>query len=263
MLAQNERLLAPIYYPINCAAKYRLRLKRLIADIERRVLQRFEEANPIDYESYLRCFDRAFNHYLADFNLGHKIALDFVASLGAYHNRQFFTSTREVFGFSLRKALNQLSFNVLMRQAINENVALIKSIPKELHQQIQQVITEAFSTAGFDQGAIMDLIKDRFKVANSRAKLIARDQTNKTISHMTQLRHEQLGIDDYVWLGVDDERERPEHVANNDQRFSYSAPPETGHPGEAINCRCVSVGIITSQTFKNIDIVGEISDETH
>ena len=116
-----------------------------------------------------------------------------------------------------------------MHKAIADNVQLIQSIPTKLKDQITETVIKSFSEQGFDQGQLSRFLhenitkelKGRFGVAETRAKLIARDQTNKTISAMTEVRHRQLGVDEYIWLGVGDERERPSHVANNNKRFSY------------------------------------------
>lgn len=45
----------------------------------------------------------------------------------------------------------------------------------------------------------------------------------------------------YVWRSRRDEKVRPAHRANDGHIFSWSTPPETGHPGTEPNCRCVAV----------------------
>ena len=49
---------------------------------------------------------------------------------------------------------------------------------------------------------------------------------------------EGLQIDEYIWRSRDDERVRSAHAANEDQVFSWSDPPEGGHPGQPWSCRC-------------------------
>ena len=50
----------------------------------------------------------------------------------------------------------------------------------------------------------------------------------------------------YQWLTSQDERVRPSHVANSGGLFDWaSPPPDTGHPGEDILCRCNAVAVLT------------------
>ena len=66
-------------------------------------------------------------------------------------------------------------------------------------------------------------------VTESRAKLIARDQTSKMNGAFNEARQTSLGIDRYVWQTSGDERVREEHQANDGQVFSWNDPPATGH----------------------------------
>lgn len=42
----------------------------------------------------------------------------------------------------------------------------------------------------------------------------------------------------YIWRTVKDSDVRPAHAAREGQIFSWTNPPEGGHPGEDYNCRC-------------------------
>jgi len=42
----------------------------------------------------------------------------------------------------------------------------------------------------------------------------------------------------YIWRTVKDSDVRPAHAAREGQIFSWTSPPEGGHPGEDYNCRC-------------------------
>ena len=42
----------------------------------------------------------------------------------------------------------------------------------------------------------------------------------------------------YIWRTVKDSDVRPAHAAREGQTFSWTNPPEGGHPGEDYNCRC-------------------------
>lgn len=54
-------------------------------------------------------------------------------------------------------------------------------------------------------------------------------------------RKDDLSPERYVWRSRRDEKVRPAHRANDGRIFSWSTPPETGHPGMEPDCRCVAV----------------------
>ena len=55
---------------------------------------------------------------------------------------------------------------------------------------------------------------------------------------------EALQIDSYTWRSRDDFRVRASHSEYDDRVFSWSDPPEGGHPGQGWNCRCTAEPII-------------------
>jgi len=55
---------------------------------------------------------------------------------------------------------------------------------------------------------------------------------------------EGLQLESYVWRSRDDARVRSTHAEYDDQTFSWSDPPDGGHPGQGWNCRCTAEPII-------------------
>jgi len=124
-----------------------------------------------------------------------------------------------------------------------ENVALIKTIPANMLAQVESAVLR--NMTGQLPGGLNAEIARINGGAMKRAKLIARDQTQKTNAAITQVRNQNLGITEYVWLAHHDDRTRPSHRANDGKTFSWDKPPkETGHPGRDINCRCGSKAIL-------------------
>lgn len=99
-------------------------------------------------------------------------------------------------------------------------------------------------------------IQGRFKVSRARARLIARDQTGKLNAALTEARQKRIGVEEYIWQSVEDERVRENHrvldgkICRWDDPTVYRNPGETewrsrssigafvGHPGEDYQCRC-------------------------
>lgn len=120
------------------------------------------------------------------------------------------------------------------------NIDLITSIPEQYFEKISESVTANFK-AGMRYEDIADEIAHIGGVTDSRANLIARDQTSKMNGAFNEIRQTDLGIEGYIWQGAEDERERETHLANEGQFFRWDSPPDTGHPGQDIQCRCVAI----------------------
>jgi len=119
-----------------------------------------------------------------------------------------------------------------------ENTDLIVSLCKDQVSDLRTSILER--TQGLRVEQIRSLIQERFSVSESRADLIARDQTLKLNAQMTRENYKRANVDRYVWTTTRDERVRDEHAELDGKVFSFDDPPEPGNPGEDFQCRCVA-----------------------
>jgi len=142
-----------------------------------------------------------------------------------------------------------------------KNTSLIKSISFDVMDRLTSVVAE--STAGqFRVEVLAEEIARSFDVSESRAALIARDQTLKANSDLIQLRQQQVGVTEYIWTSSRDERVRgrpggkwekskANHwVLDGTRQLWLVAPvtnPDTGdtnHPGQDYQCRCTATPVI-------------------
>lgn len=129
---------------------------------------------------------------------------------------------------------------VVTEAAVKANTALIKSIPDQYFEKLDDALSKNMER-GMRYEDLAKEVERIGDVTESRAKLIARDQTSKLNGAMTQIRQLSLGIEEYDWQTAGDERVREEHADNDGRTFKWSDPPKTGHPGEDVNCRCVAI----------------------
>lgn len=134
---------------------------------------------------------------------------------------------------------------------VRENVSLIKSVESQYLGEVEQVVLRGMRTGLRHEEIAKQLIGEsegdfvsRIGKAESRAELIARDQTNKLYGQLTELRQTSAGVEKYIWRTALDERVRPEHADREGEEFYWNDPPSDGHPGEAINCRCYAEPVI-------------------
>jgi len=144
------------------------------------------------------------------------------------------------------------SQQLILKTKIPENVALIKSIQEQYHNDIEGIVSRNF-LKGRDLHSMAEEIKKRGKVSQNRAAFIARDQANKATSQMNDARQRELGIKYAVWQHSTAGKEpREKHVRAGREQWVFKIGEGidfhdqfgTVLPGEAINCRCTSRSII-------------------
>lgn len=127
--------------------------------------------------------------------------------------------------------------------ARNQNLAYLEKAGRAYADDVRDIFEDP-ATFGQSVEEIAARLLDRGGVSESRARLIARDQTLKLNGAITQTRQENAGIARYTWSTSLDERVREEHAALEGQEFEWTSPPAVGHPGEDFQCRCVAIPII-------------------
>ena len=60
---------------------------------------------------------------------------------------------------------------------------------------------------------------------------------------------EALDVESYIWRSRDDSHVREGHAEYDDRIFSWSDPPEGGHPGQGRNCRCTAEPIFVQASM--------------
>ena len=111
----------------------------------------------------------------------------------------------------------------------SDNVQLIKSVQVDMLDDLRQVLEE---TEGLSIPDIENALLARGNVPLSRVNLIARDQTLKLNSGITQHRCQAAGLNRYTWSTSQDERVRPMHADLEGQVFSWDSPPVTNDQGD-------------------------------
>lgn len=126
---------------------------------------------------------------------------------------------------------------------VSENVALIKSIPAQYLADVEKRVARAVARGATPKDLAAE-IKKAHGVADDRAMLIARDQIGKYYGAVAQARQQAMGVTHYIWRTSNDERVREEHAAREGEMFAWDDPPEDGHPGDPISCRCFAEPIL-------------------
>jgi SPP1 gp7 family putative phage head morphogenesis protein len=167
----------------------------------------------------------------------HDIADQFGKRTDAFQRQQFGRQVQQALAVPLESIEKPTTDRIPAFAA--DNVSLIRAVPERYFDRIQEAMQDAFAN-----GTSVDELADRLTeidgIAESDALRIARDQIGKLNAQVNQDRQESLGVTGYIWRGAMDQRERDEHREREGQHFDWDDPPEDGHPGEPVQCRCYS-----------------------
>jgi SPP1 gp7 family putative phage head morphogenesis protein len=138
-------------------------------------------------------------------------------------------------------------YQEMLEKWISENVDLIKTVPMQSLDQIKEVVYNSYFNGTSTTGIVKNLQK-QYGMDKRHARLIARDQTAKLNSQITQSQQKEAGIKKYKWCTTGDGRVRKSHKDLDQKIFSWDSPPETDkgrhcHPGEDYQCRCRAVAV--------------------
>lgn len=138
--------------------------------------------------------------------------------------------------------------DAMMADWVRSNTSLITSLAESTVTGLSEEIDAAFSS-GVRHEELRRRWRERgipvrFGTLEGRSKVIARDQVNKLNGQLTEHRQRNLGVTHYIWRTSGDERVRDRHVELDGQRFAWDSPPDEGHPGNAVQCRCVAEAVL-------------------
>jgi SPP1 gp7 family putative phage head morphogenesis protein len=197
------------------------KIKKILDDLAKRWIDRFDEYAPKIAEAYLQ---------------------------------GMFKSTDSAFRQALKDSGWTVEFKMTpaVRDAFNasvaENVSLIRSSPEKYLQQAEGIVMRSYST-GRDLETMVKELKTLYPISSRRAELIARDQSNKANAVVNRARQMELGITEAIWMHSHaGKNPRQDHVAANGKRYKIAEgckiSGEFIQPGEEINCRCTCRAVL-------------------
>lgn len=190
----------------------------------------------------------------------------------ARSNARAYQKASKTMGKALKLGVANREVGPVAVALMNEQVALIKSLPVEAGLRAQRIAAENFlkgTRAQVDPELVERFLKERrntiemhnlfakeagtkefteemersTEVAINRAKLIARTETARSNAAFVQARAASVGSRGYIWRTTMDGAERESHAEMNGQYVEFNNPPRLsdgtrGHAGTFPNCRC-------------------------
>lgn len=158
-----------------------------------------------------------------------------------------FTAALSKAGFAVQFKLTDAA-RESYQAVIQENIALIKSIPEQYLGKVEGDVWRAVA-GGFDLEKLTQTLQANYGVTQRRAAFIAEDQASKAKATIEQARRIELGITEAIWQHSRAGQEpRQSHVAADGKKFNVLQGMKIDGdlilPGQLPRCRCSSRSII-------------------
>ena len=266
------QLLSVIPYPRYIENSYQKKLtvfvKKITKIVKGYVLEFLNKST--EYKKLIRNddFDADFSELLNSLNI--KIAFTVTYYLDSIQN---ISKKLDLFNFrAVKNSVNRVGIKSVPKATnftkdirklwITENVGLIKSIPRNLIENVERVVFDSINL-GHSSKTLSQNLQTQFQISKNRAKLIARDQIAKLNGNLTRQRNLDLGITKYIWsTAKDGDRVRTSHQVlegkycdwndveiyrnsiDGKEKKRTSKGAALYHPGQDIQCRCTSIAVI-------------------
>jgi len=250
---KRTKKVQPIKTPKSPGVRYRRWLENLVKQLRIDtntqivpILKQFETEYVND--AYARTLEQAFDNLRKSYETiginAKTVSSSFVGNANNVNKKRFYSAMEKATGVNIESVIQNEGLEDILVATTRENVNLIRSIPEEYFKKIETLVFTS-TTQGDTAGSMIKQIQNIGKTTTKRARLIARDQSSKLNSALSQQRQQNLGVEEYIWRTAGDERVRENHRSKNGKTFRWDDPPkDTGHPGQAIQCRCVAQPII-------------------
>lgn len=268
---KGSRRSAPVDYSYSLPAHYNKQLQALISaindDIKNEVIPLIHRLKP---EFTADAWPTTINNLLTAIgerwtgqafkSQAERIAAGTLRRVEAENGAAFLKSVNKAVGVEVF-ANNPLAIQTRLEAAFIDNANLIKTIPSKYLDQVSQIVSTRMR-GGYAPSVIAKDLQKLSGVTRKRAKLIARDQTAKLNSELTEGRFKGAGIEHFRWRDSNDRRvsgkpggKYPDakikchHIARRDIGFGpgvYRIDKGASYGGESglmpgrahIQCRC-------------------------
>lgn len=154
-------------------------------------------------------------------------------------------------GTQIRREIETAPTGQIMRAMLAEQVTLIKSIPTEAAQRVQDLTIAGIEDSSRSTEIAQEIARSQ-DVAASRATLIARTETARSASKLTESRARHVGSEGYIWRTSNDSDVRESHRQMNGKYVRWDEPPTLSdgtvtHAGQIYNCRCYPEPVIADE----------------
>lgn len=167
----------------------------------------------------------------------------------ARRNDRIWREVSKQVSIGLRAEMMGSRHGLVMRERLEAQVPLIRSIPREAGQRVRRLTEEGLLSGTRPEAVAKEIMRTQ-AVSKSRARLIARTETSRTAQELMRARAESAGSKGYVWRTSRDADVRDTHKKMEGVYVPWDSPPKTDpgldpyHAGCGPNCRCFAEPVL-------------------
>ena len=150
---------------------------------------------------------------------------------------------------SLEREIGSPRIASALEGIITRNAELIRSMPLTLADRVAHKVAQGYERGERPEKLIKKVSEEYPYMTKSHARLIARTETSKAGTALTQVRAEAAGLGWYVWRTSEDARVRSAHAHMDGVVVPWTEAPAPEvlngeksqgnyHAGNIYNCRC-------------------------
>lgn len=257
-----KRTLKPIFPPAGIEREYEKRLKREIRAMEKSVVYwlrakyRANEDKILDSatDNMLKEIRRLMRQWKKHFSeLCETLPRWFAAKVRGYVAENLIQQTKPLrdagLGFNIKFSYMSQKERQTFKSIVAENVNLIKNrLMRDTLDQVEGIVLRGIQN-GHDLADMTERMHEQFGVTERRARMIARDQTNKATENLSRARLKSYGVTKAIWMHTASGKTyRETHLEDLDGKEydldegMYDPDPKVErhiHPAELVNCYCV------------------------
>lgn len=190
--------------------------------------------------------------------LAPQIAGTWGSASNAANKQQVERMIARALGVEWARVVSSSAIGAAVNSAVTANVGLIRTLADNHWSRVIEAVTGNYQGKVFAEGSLTQRLARIGRISQGQARLIARDQTAKLASDLNAIRQQDAGIQRYRWRNVQDQRvvgnpvglypegneAHGDHWGREGEEYRWDSPPEDGHPGQAILCRCAAEPVI-------------------
>ena len=163
---------------------------------------------------------------------------------------------------ALQTELSQTTIGDVVTDIVTRNAELIVTMPQHIAVQVTNMVAKEAMDGLRPEAILEDVWAKAPHLTRAHAMLIARTESSKASTALTQARSEAAGIGWYVWRTEEDRRVRDSHRIMDGVLINWNDPPSPEmlarekytygnyHAGNIFNCRCYPEPLILFTDIK-------------
>lgn len=163
---------------------------------------------------------------------------------------------------AMQNEMTKTNLGFLVKEQVERNARLITGIPQKVSQEITDYVSRRTLEGRRSEDISEELQSIYPHLLKNKVDLIARTETSKTQSAITQGRSQSIGLNWYVWRTSEDVRVRKSHDHMEDVLINWNDAPSPEalihkkstlgkyHAGCCPNCRCYSEVVVRLDFIK-------------